>query len=209
MPNRNLRVALYGRCSTNKEKQDVENQFLVLREACQGRGWEVVEEYVDYVSGRKGRESRSSFDQMLIDAGQGKFDLLYFWRLDRFSREGIKKTVQYLELLSGWGIKYKSHTETYLDTENELVSHILLGVVSYFAEQEAVKISENTKAGLEKARRKGRRLGRPPLGEKDKAAILETFNSLNSLRATAKKLNKPYSTVKKTVDEAKAVTTVV
>ncbi|CAN5894367.1 hypothetical protein BH24DEI2_BH24DEI2_10740 [soil metagenome] len=101
-------------------------------------------------------------------------------------------------------MKYKSYTETHLDTKNELVAHILLGVVSYFSEQEAVKVSENTKAGLEKARRKGKRLGRPPLGEKDKAIILATHDQLKSLRATAKKLGRPYSTVKKTVDEARA-----
>ena len=202
-----LRVALYGRCSTTEEKQDVENQFLVLRASCERRGWTIVEEYVDYVSGRKGRDKRGSFDQMLTAASQRNFDLLYFWRLDRFSREGIKQTVQYLELLSGWGIKYKSHTETYLDTENELVAHILLGVVSYFAEQEAVKISENTKAGLEKARRKGKRLGRPPLEDKDREKILETHQQLKSLRGTAKELGKPYSTVKKVVDEAKTTGT--
>jgi DNA invertase Pin-like site-specific DNA recombinase len=157
-----VKVALYGRCSTNETKQDVENQFIQLREACNSKGWQIVREYVDYESGRKGRDKRLDFDRMLIDASQGVFQLLYFWRLDRFSREGIKMTIHYLELLNGWNIRFKSHTETYLDTDNELISHILLGVLSYFAEQEAVKISENTKIGLIKARKKGKRLGRPP-----------------------------------------------
>jgi DNA invertase Pin-like site-specific DNA recombinase len=78
-----------------------------------------------------------------------------------------------------------------------------LGVLSYFAEQEAVKISENTKIGLIKARKKGKRLGRPPLSDNDKASILKTYQQLNSLRATAKKLKQPYSTVKRVVETAK------
>lgn len=82
-----MRVGLYGRCSTTEEKQDVENQFLALRQTCEQRGWTIVQEYVNYMSGRKGREGRSSFDQMLGDASQRTFDLLYFWRLDRFSSE--------------------------------------------------------------------------------------------------------------------------
>jgi DNA invertase Pin-like site-specific DNA recombinase len=96
-----LKVALYGRCSTNETKQDVENQFIQLRQSCQERGWQIVREYVDYESGRKGRDTRRDFDTMLNEASQGVFQLLYFWRLDRFSREGIKKTIHYLELLNG------------------------------------------------------------------------------------------------------------
>jgi len=48
-----------------------------------------------------------------------------------------------------------------LDTENELVAHILIGVLSYLAKQEAVRISERTKAGLERVRAQGTALGRP------------------------------------------------
>ena len=74
--------------------------------------------------------------------------LVLFWSLDRFSREGIRKTILYLQQLDGFGVKFKSYSETPLDTDNELVSHILLGVLSYFADLEAKKISERMKAGL-------------------------------------------------------------
>lgn len=197
-----LRVALYARCSTNDEKQEVENQLIQLRAACEGRGWQIVREYVDYESGRKGREKRRQFDQMLQDAGHGVFDMLYFWRLDRFSREGIKKTVHYLDLLAGYGVKFKSHTEQYLDTQNELISHMLLGVLSYFAQQRAVEISENTKAGLERARKQGKRLGRPPLPESERDTILATWRELGSLRATSRQLDTPLTTVRRVVKEA-------
>ena len=67
-----------------------------------------------------------------------------FWSLDRFSREGLRKTVAYLQQLEALGVRFRSYTEPYLSTENELVSHVLLGVLSYFAEYEAHKISRRT-----------------------------------------------------------------
>lgn len=81
--------------------------------------------------------------------------------LDRFSREGIRKTIHYLQQLDGYGVRFKSYTESYLDTDNELVSHILLGVLSYFAELEAKRISERTKAALARKKAQGVILGQP------------------------------------------------
>jgi DNA invertase Pin-like site-specific DNA recombinase len=195
-----LRVALYGRCSTDEERQEVLNQLLKLRESCEHYGWQVVREYVDYESGRKGRDKRRDFDRMLEEAGRREFDLVYFWRLNRFSREGIKQTIHYLDLLAGYGVKFKSYTEQYLDTENELIRHMLLGVLSYFAAQQAVEISENTKAGLERARKQGKKLGRPPLPYSEKQKILRTFKETKSLRETSRKLKQPLTTVKRVVD---------
>jgi putative DNA-invertase from lambdoid prophage Rac len=48
-----------------------------------------------------------------------------------------------------------------VDTDNELIAHIVLGVTSYYAQQEAIRISDRTKAGLERARKSGKVLGRP------------------------------------------------
>lgn len=58
-------------------------------------------------------------------------------------------------------MKFKSLTEPFLDSDNELVAHILLGVISYFAQLEATKISSRTKAGLARVKKEGKTLGRP------------------------------------------------
>jgi DNA invertase Pin-like site-specific DNA recombinase len=118
-------------------------------------------EFVDHESGRKGRRERSGFDEMFQAAEQHAFDVLVFWSLDRFSREGIRKTIHYLQHLEALGVGFRSYTEPYLNTENELVSHILPAVMSYFAEYEAKKISRRTVAGLERARAEGKQIGRP------------------------------------------------
>jgi DNA invertase Pin-like site-specific DNA recombinase len=92
---------------------------------------------------------------------QKQFDMLVFWSLDRLSREGIVTTLGYLEQLRSWGIGWRSYTQPFLDTGNEMVSGIVLSVLAAGARQERVTISERTKAGLVRARRAGKTLGRP------------------------------------------------
>jgi DNA invertase Pin-like site-specific DNA recombinase len=148
------RVAIYLRVSKDDGSQETDNQLLQLRDFC-GR-WEdheLVAEYVDRESGTRGRRERKDFDKMFADAARRRFDVLLFWALDRFSREGIRKTIAYLQHLDDCGVAFKSYTEPFLDTDNELIAHIVLGVTSYYAQQEALRISERTKAGLERARR--------------------------------------------------------
>ena len=130
-----------------------------------------LREFVDRESGRKGRRERSAFAAVFEAAERREFDTLVFWSLDRFSREGIRKTIAYLQQLEALGVRFRSYTEPYLSTENELVSHVLLGVLSYFAEYEAQKISRRTIAGLERARAEGKALGRPSTFAEHRAAL--------------------------------------
>jgi DNA invertase Pin-like site-specific DNA recombinase len=55
-----MRVAVYARVSTDDRGQDPENQLQELREWCASVGHTVSAEYVDYESGRKGADKRSS-----------------------------------------------------------------------------------------------------------------------------------------------------
>ena len=87
--------------------------------------------YKDNESGRKGRTEREAFDQMFTGASKGQFDLVLFWSLDRFSREGILQTIPYLRQLESYDVHFNSYTE--LSTENELVRSLLLSTLAYFA----------------------------------------------------------------------------
>ena len=129
-----------------------------------------------------------------LDASQRKFDLLVFWSLDRFSREGLATTITCLERLNSCGVAFHSYTEPYLSTDNEFARDILLSILASLAKLQRRKISENTKAGLERKRRQGVRLGRPPLPEKTKQAILDRLGS-QSLRSIARDLKVSYTTV--------------
>lgn len=110
---------------------------------------------------------------MFGDAERRRFNLLRFWALDRFSREGIRKAIGYLQRLDHLDVRFKSHTEPYLNTDNELISHIVLGVASYYAQLEAQRISDRTKAGLARARASGKIIGRPDGFERWRPVLTE------------------------------------
>lgn len=198
------KAAIYVRVSTKDKGQDVNNQVVQLQEYCQRRGFEIYQIYQDNESGSKGRKERSGFDQLFKDASRHKFDIVLFWALDRFSRQGIAMTMSYLSLLDSYGVRFISYTEEFLSTDNELVSKILITVFSYFAELERKKIAERTKAGLEKAKRNGKQIGRQGLSNKDVDRMNQLFNEGLSNSAVARELNLHRSTVLKYKKQQKA-----
>ena len=155
------RAGVYARVSKDDGSQEAENQLRVLRAEIEHAGHELVGEYVDRESGTKGRRERAEFARLFGDAERRRLDLVMFWSLDRFSREGIRKTIGYLQRLDALGVRFQPDTEPYLNTDNELIAHIVLGVTSYYAELEAQRISDRTKAGLARARASGKVIGRP------------------------------------------------
>jgi DNA invertase Pin-like site-specific DNA recombinase len=159
-----MRVAIYARVSTDDKGQDPENQLRELRAWATNSGNKISREYVDYESGRKGADKRKQFAALFDDAAKRKFDLVLFWALDRFSREGMAQTIIHLQRLSCYGVAFHSYTEAHLATDNELVRNVLLALLSSLAKVEAQKIGERTKAGMARARAKGIKIGRPKLG---------------------------------------------
>ena len=112
---------------------------------------------------------------MFADASKHKFDVVLFWSLDRLSREGVSETLQHLNRLTSYGIGYRSYTEQYLDSCG-LFKDAIVGILATLAKQERVRISERTVAGLQVARAKGKRLGRP--------AVAVDTERVRALRAT-------------------------
>ncbi len=173
------RVAIYARVSTDKRqndprRQETENQLVQLREFCDHQGWSITGEYIDRASGSK--SDRPAFKQLFEDAHQHKFDLVFFWALDRFSREGVLETLTYLQRLDQCGVAYRSFTEQYIDSAG-MFRDAIISILATLAKQERVRMSERTIAGLERARAKGKQLGRPPLSPE----IIEDIRKLRAL----------------------------
>ena len=160
-------------------------------------GYPVVREYVEHENGGRGAEYRKQLAAMFTGAARREFDLLLVWSLDRFSREGMAATVTHLQRLASHGVAFRSFTEEHLSTENELVRNILLATLSSLAKLEREKISQRTKAGLERARANGKRLGRPGFSDGDKQRLRTALESGESWHAVSKTIEIPYSTVKK------------
>ena len=157
-----MRAALYARVSTQHKGQETANQLLQLRECCQAQHWSVLQEYEDHESG--GKSERTAFQQMLRDAAARRFDVLFFWSLDRLTREGTLATLKYLELLESYGIRWRSLTEPWIDSAGPF-RDVIISLLASLAKQERVRISERVRAGLTRAKqygtRSGRSIGRP------------------------------------------------
>jgi DNA invertase Pin-like site-specific DNA recombinase len=191
------RAAIYARVSTEDKGQTPDNQLLQLRAWCERMGYRVVREYVEHENGGKSVEYRKQLAAMFAGATRREFDLLLVWSLDRFSREGMAATVAHLQRLASHGVAFRSFTEEHLSTENELVRNILLATLSSLAKLEREKISQRTKAGLERARAKGKMLGRPKFSEDDRNKLIAALDTGESWHAVSAKTRIPYSTVKK------------
>jgi DNA invertase Pin-like site-specific DNA recombinase len=74
---------------------------------------------------------------------------------------------------------------------------VLLAVLASLAKLEREKISQRTKAGLERARAMGKRLGRPRFGDRDIERLQAALDTGVSWHAVSQKTRIPYSTVKK------------
>ena len=105
---------------------------------------------------------RDQFQKLFVDASRGKFDLVLFWSLDRFSREGVLETLNHLRRLEAAGVGFRSLTEQYLDSCG-IFKDAVLSILATIAKQERIRISERTIAGLEKAGKQGRIGGRQRL----------------------------------------------
>ena len=147
-----------------------------------------------------GTSERPEFRQLFIDAHQKKFDIVLFWALDRFSREGARETINHLAILESYGVGFISFTEPYLNSIG-ILKDAIIGILATLAKQEKVRIQERVRAGLETARRKGKKLGRRALPPIDRRRIIEAHlaNPDLSTRKLAEQVKCNYGTVNKTL----------
>jgi DNA invertase Pin-like site-specific DNA recombinase len=190
-------VGIYARVSTDKQENG--NQLDQLREFAVKQGWEIVAEYVDTVTG-SGKLKRPQFDKMMLAASQKKFDLLLFWKLDRLSREGVRMTLTYLERLDSWGVAWRSFTEPYLDSCG-VMKDVVISVMASMAQQERISISERTKAGLRRAVKEGKTLGRRAVAV-DVAKARKMHREGLALRPIAKKMKIAVNTLRHALKSA-------
>jgi DNA invertase Pin-like site-specific DNA recombinase len=153
-----MRAAIYARVSKDDGSQTTENQLLELRRFAQSQAWEIPKEYIDEASGAN--SDREQFQVMLKDASKRRFDVLLVWASDRLTREGAYETMHYLKMLDSYGVRFRSYTESFLDTTGP-VRDLLIAIAGWLAQQEREKIRIRTLAGQARARAQGKVIGRP------------------------------------------------
>jgi DNA invertase Pin-like site-specific DNA recombinase len=167
------RAALYLRVSTLD--QHPETQLYDLRQLAQQRGYEIVEEYTDKISGVKAR--RPGLDQLLADARHGRFQVVVVWAFDRLARS-VRHFLEVLDELNHIKIEFVSFREN-IDTAGPL-GRAMVVIVSAIAELERNLIIERVRAGMRRAKLEGRHIGRRPL-DVDRDAILRDRQAGRSL----------------------------
>lgn len=154
VPARGESCALYLRVST--EEQTTANQQPELVAMAKARKLKIAETYEENASAAG---VRPMFDRMLDDARRGRFGTIFVWALDRLGRSMVINVQTLLEL-DRIGVQVVSAREPWLDTSGPVRS-LLIAIFSWVAEQERARLIERTKAGLDRARTRGVRLGRP------------------------------------------------
>jgi len=172
------RAALYMRVST--VDQHPETQLHDLRQMAGQRGYEIVHEYTDRISGAKAK--RPGLDAMMADGRRGRFDVVLVWASDRIARS-TKHFLDVLDELSRINVEYVSFREN-IDTGGPLGRAIII-IVGAVAELERNLIIERVRAGMRRARLEGRHIGRNPL-QLDNAGIQRDRQQGQSLRQIAK-----------------------
>ena len=203
-----MRVAIYARVSTDDRGQDPENQLRQLRDWCANAGHQIVREYIDHASGAKDADKRLEFAALLADAHKRQFDLVLCWALDRLSREGMVPTVLHLQRLASYRVGFHSYTEPMLSTDNEMVRDIVLAVMASLAKIERQKISDRTRAGMDRVRRQGLKsgmaIGRPRISAQTRGRIVEMLAAGTGIRATARAVGTGNETVHRIAREIRA-----
>jgi len=172
------RAALYLRVST--VDQHPETQLHDLRQMAAQRGYEIVQEYTDRISGAKAR--RPGLDQMMADARRGRVDVVLVWACDRIARS-TRHFLEVLDDLNRLEVEFVSFREN-IDTGGSLGRAIVI-IIGAIAELERSLIVERVRAGMRRARLEGQRIGRAPL-VLDNAAIQQDRQRGQSIRQIAK-----------------------
>jgi DNA invertase Pin-like site-specific DNA recombinase len=144
------------------------------------RGFEIVTEYTDRISGAKAR--RPGLDQMMKEARRGGFDVVLVWACDRIARS-TRHFLEVLDELNRLNIEFVSFREQ-IDTGGPLGRAIVI-IIGAIAELERNLIVERVRAGMRRARLEGRSIGRPSL-ELDHSAILRDRQHGHSLGELAR-----------------------
>lgn len=149
------KIAIYARVSTLGQTTDM--QLNGLREFAAHRGWVIVREFVDVgISGSKDR--RPQLDELMKDARRRRVSAVVVWKFDRFARS-VRHLVTALDEFRELGIDFVSMNDA-IDTSTP-TGRFTFAIIAAVAEFEREIIRTRVKSGLDAARRRGRRIGRP------------------------------------------------
>jgi DNA invertase Pin-like site-specific DNA recombinase len=199
-----MRVGLYARVSTTDKDQEPQTQLLPLRESAEAQRWSVAGEFVDHASANDLR-GRAAWRDLLALAARRKLDTIVVWKLDRAFRS-VAHMATTVEQLRRWGVGLRSYSEPWLDTSGTSpVADLMLNILASFAQFERALIAERVRAGMARAKKQGKHVGRPQALNGDLDALRPTIEAGTlSRRQAAKRLGVNVSTISRALQRKSA-----
>lgn len=198
------RAGIYLRVST--DQQTTENQFRILREVAERSGWTIAQVFEDAgISGAKGRDQRPGYDALMKAVHRREVDMVAAFAVDRLGRS-LPDLVAFLSDIQARGCDLYLHQQN-VDTSTPS-GRMLFQMLAVFAEFERAIITSRINAGLDRARAKGVRLGRPSIAPIDLDPVRKRLHQGQSIRVIAKATGFSTATVQRvkrsmnTVEEA-------
>ncbi len=171
-------AVIYARySSTNQTEQSIEGQVHVCQDYAKRKDIIIVDSYIDRATSGT-TDERESFQRMLKDSNNKKWDYVLVYKLDRFARNKYESAIHKKHLKDN-GIKLLSAMENIPETpEGVLLESLLEGMNQYFSEELAQKVSR----GLHESRMKGHCIGSVPYGyiKENKKLIVNQEESITN-----------------------------
>jgi len=172
-----MKVALFARVSTT-DRQTTDRQINDLRDLCANQGWTVAHIVTEQVSGAKANTDREGVQELFALAQRRAVQKIVVTEISRIGRN-VSESVQIIETLTACGVSLYIQNigmETLLSDgrPNFMFKPILLTLVG-FAEMERELLRERIKSGLDTARRRGKKLGRPAGSAETPTDVLDKY----------------------------------
>jgi DNA invertase Pin-like site-specific DNA recombinase len=174
------RAALYLRRSARSRASQIFELDHVARRA----GWEVVARYLDLaISEAKVGAENQSFERMLRYAARRQFDVLVAWSIDHLGST-LQEVAVTLTHLQDAGVDLYLK-EPAIDTTTPS-GRVLFQTIGMFADFERALARRRVQDGIDRAKRAGKRFGRPSIDPQRAEAIAASLATGLSIRKTAK-----------------------
>lgn len=198
-------AAILVRVSTNK--QETQRQTHELKAVAEAKGWEVVEVCEETISGSADKDDRPGLMRIEELARAGKIKKVLVHEISRVARRPSVAHA-FVETLEQYGVSLYWHAhsiETLLTNgKRNPAAAIMLALLAEMARAEKETLVERIKSGLDEARRKGVKLGRPEGSSLEAADLMRKHSDIvralkagQSVRNAAKITGKGASTVQR------------
>ena len=187
-----MKVAIYARVST--KDQNINTQLELCRKHCEAHKYDIFDEYIDIGESCK-KQSRPAFDEMLKWLRRYRFHAVCVYKIDRIGRS-LPHLVNLFEEFKKKSVHFMSVSQNIDTTTAE--GRMFMNMMMVLAQYEREMTVDRVKAGIQRARKEGKQIGRPKTGING-YEVIRLKNQGYSLRKIAEKLGSSLGTIQRCI----------